>query len=509
MSKQTPNLPYNPKTMTVVIIDDHDPIRKAIRRVLSQMGFSTVLEYSDGHDALKILGKKPVDLIITDIFMRKVDGFKLLRKIRSQNFGADIPIIVVTGESSKEDIVKTVDLGADDYILKPFQISDLEKKVTSVLLKYHSPSPILAMLRHADKLSIQDMLEDALKLYEAAERLDGQNPRAKLGKALVLEKMGHGAQSLAILKESSEENPTYYKNFKALADIYLIQERKQAAIEALRSELELNPRQSERQILLAELLHAEGDFIGAIEHFRAALIESPKSKIALLGTGKSYAAAGNNEKALHYFKRARRQHPTFTIALRLMMDIHEQDGNSRGALFELMDEVRNNPGRPDARVLLAETYSKDENYEGAAKVIDEGLSRDPQSVILLKAKGKLLFKTNDNTGACNAYKKVAEIEPSEAHQMLFGEALLSDQKLTEAYQCFFSALAIATNRQKLLSRIAETLKRMGYSAQAMTLLLAARNMDGPIPAANFAEEIKLLMPVVLRRRNGGPVKKTG
>ncbi len=495
--------------MTVLVIDDQDPIRKAIRRILSGLGFGTVLEAFDGSDALKILGKTPIDLVVTDIYMRQISGFQILKKIRNQNFGADLPIIVVTGEGSKEDIVKAADLGADDYVLKPFHINDIEKKVTAVLTKYHSPSPLLKTLRQGDKLFIQELYTDALKQFETAERLDPESSRAKFGKALTLEKLGQRSEALKILKESSDSNPTYYKNFSALADIYLAMDQKHQAIEALKNELELNPKQTKRQMILADLLLDAGDAIGAINHFREALKESPKNKEALVGMGRAYEISGNDEKAVYYYKRARRQHPNLLKPLELIVALYERQKNQRTAIVTLLDEVRQNQGRSDARILLANLYVKYEQLTDALKILDEGLQREPQNTLLLKAKGRILLNANDTANAVQVYQRVVSLEPSDKHYVLYGMAQLHDRQHPEAYQSFFTALHQTDERQKVLTLIAEVLKRMGNTLQAATILQLAKNTPGNIPVATLADDIKALMPDALRKRSIVLVKKTG
>ena len=503
------NLPFNPQTMTVMVIDDQDPIRKAIRRILLGMRFGIVLEAFDGSDALKILGKTPIDLVVTDIYMRSVTGFQLLKKIRNQNFGADLPVIVVTGEGSKEDIVKAADLGADEYILKPFHISDIEKKVNSVLTKYHSPSPLLQMLRQGDKLFLQGHHEDALKLFEAAERADPESSRAKFSKALVLDKLGQTGEALKLLRDSSASNPTYYKNFAAMADILLKMDQKTPAIEALKNELELNPKQTSRQVLLADLLLAAGDAVGAINHYREALKESPKNKEALLGMGKAYENSGNDDKAIYYYKRTRRQHQTLLKPLELIVQLFERQKNQRAAIVTLLDEVRQNQGRSDARVLLANLYVKYEQIPDAFKILDEGLTQEPQNVLLLKAKGRILLNSNDTSNAVQIYKRVLEIDPIDKHFVLYGLALMHDRQYPQAYQSLFSALKSTEEPQKVLIMIAEVLKRMGSPTQAVTTLHIARNASGVTPSAILADDIKALMPDVMANRSASKVKKTG
>lgn len=501
-------LPYNPKSMRVMIIDDHDPIRKALRRILSNMGFGTVIECIDGSDALKNMSKAPVDLIISDIFMRKVDGFTLLKKVRSQDLGADIPVIIVSGEATKEDIVKAADLGADDYVLKPFQISDIEKKVTAVLMKYHSPTPLLKLMREGDKLALQGNFHDALKQFEAATRLDPKSPRAKFSKALMINQLGQSSEAIKILRDSADENPAYNKTFGALADIHLKQKDPRSAIQALKRELELNPRQLERQILIANLLQQQGEYEEAIQHFKEALLESPKDKEALIGTGKVFQTMGNSEKALYYFRRARRQHPTMTKALRLMVEVYEQNKNTKGAIFELLDEINKNPGRYDARVVLAELYAAQEDFEGAIKIIEDGLNRDPKNPTLLRGKAKLLVDNGSIEEACQVMQAVIEFDGSEINILTYAETVLAAGRPLDANSVLVKALEHAKDRQKILAKIAESMKRLGYFAQAITTLQLALMAGGNIPPKVLRDDINTMMTVLSNRRSGGGLKKT-
>lgn len=504
-----PDLPYNPNAMRVMIIDEHDPMRKALRRILSGMGFASVVECLDGSDALKILAKTQVDLVITEIFMRKVDGFAVLKKIRSQDLGSDIPVIVVTGEASRDDIVKAANLGADEYVLKPFQMADITKKVTAVLTKYHSPPPLLRLLREGDKLALQGHHHDALKQYEAAERLDPKSPRAKFSKALMINALGQSLEALKILQESSHENPTYNKNFAAMADIYLHKNDTRAGINALKSELELNSKQVDRQILLANLLLNEGLFDEAILHFRTALLEDPKYKEALLGSGKAYEQSGNSEKAIYYYRRARRQHPKLTQALRMMVGVYERDKNLKGAIFELLDEINKNPTRHDARIVLAELHEKNDDLESAIKTIEEGLSRDNKSSVLLKGMAKLLINSGKIPDACEIMRQVLEIDGSESNILMYAETLMSDNRTLEAYQTLHRALEKPNDRQKVLVRLSESMKRLGYFAQAITTLEMALKAGGLTPEKIMKDDIKSMMPSVVNRRAGLGLKKIG
>jgi two-component system, chemotaxis family, chemotaxis protein CheY len=504
-----PTVPYHPESMTVLVLDDQDPIRKAIRRILVAMGFGNVLECTDGSEAIKLLGKNQIDLVVADIYMRKISGFQVLKRIRAQNFGADIPVIIVTGEGSKEDIVKAADLGADDYILKPFHVSDIEKKVTSVLTKYHSPPPLLKLLRQGDKLSVQGQLTDAIKLFEAAERLDPESARAKFSRAMVLEKMGQSEDALVLLKKCTSSHSSYYKSFAAIADISINKKNNRTAIDALKSELELNPKQPARQTLLADLLIASGDCLGAIHHFRESLKENPKGKDALIGMGNAYESSGNHEKAIYYYRRARRQHPTFTKALELMVQCFERQRAPSKAVTALLDEVHQNQGRADARIILANLYVKMKELTNGLKILDEGIAREPQTVEFLTCKGRILLNANDTANACDTYKKAIALEPTDKNYVLYGIALMHNHQHKEAYHSLFAALHNTQDKQKILTLIADLMKRMGSPAQALTLLNIAKNTPGGISKRILDDDIKASWPEFMAHRTATTNKKTG
>ncbi|MCX6119368.1 MAG: response regulator [Proteobacteria bacterium] len=512
MSQTITKLPFKPENMTVVVIDDQDPIRKAIKRVLTTMGFGTVLEFFDGYEAIKAINKDktPIDLILTDLYMRRADGFQVLKKIRSKDFASDIPIIVVTGEGSKEDIIQAVDLGADDYILKPFQISDIEKKVLSVLVKYHSPPPLVKLIRQGERLLVSKEYQDALKLFEAAQRLDAGSAKAQHLKALTIDAMGHPGEALHILKESAANNSTYYKNFAAMANIYLKLDQKAHAIDSMKSELELNPRQANRQTALANMLLEQGDSLGAIDHFREALKENAKMREALIGIGKAYESTENIEKAIYYYKRARRNHPSLTLALDLIVKCFESRGQLRKAIPPLLDEISAAPNKVDARIIASNLYVRFEEMDKAAKVLDDGLIREPNNVSLMKAKAKVLMASHDYTNAVAIYNLIIGLEQTSQNYGLLGFALMHDRQYQKSIEALQAALIDAPDRQKVLSLLSEAYKRSGCPFQSAFMLLAT-HLDGgkTIPKSQIKTDFDTQFKIVKERRGTGQNRLEG
>lgn len=489
---------FSASSLTAMIVDDHDPIRKAIKRIIVNMGFGEILECFDGNDALKLLAKKPVDLLITDLFMRQVSGFRLLEHIRNRDVGADIPVIVVTGEASKEEIVRVADMGAEDYVLKPFQPEDLERKVIKVLNKFYSPPPLLKILRKAERLVLAHQYDAAIAAYDEALSLDPESSRAAHGKSVVLSTTGKAEEAVALLSASIEKNHSYHKAHAAMADILLKMGRNAEAIESLRLELSINPKQGSRQIHLARLLLKEGDAVSAIEHFKHALKEDPKRLAALMGIGQAYAAADNLDKALGYFKRVRRYHPNHTKALESTIRAAIAANEPKKAENFLKDERTANPTRMDVHLMLAMFYINQDRDDDALAAADELLKRDPASSQAQRIKAAVLIKKKDYAAAVTVLNEVAKVSPTAEIFTSIGEAMIGLGKPQEAMNTLHKALSLNPDSPNALFLLAEIHRKSQQWIKAYYLYRRTLRLGGDRDRCQA--EIKNCMAQIDQRR---------
>ncbi len=119
--------------LTLLVVEDSPLVRQLIAFTLRRLRDCRVVEAVDGVDALKKLASERIDLVITDINMPMMDGLKLVTHIRGNARTKDLPIIIVTTEGAEEDRRRGLALGANAYIPKPVQPSDLLKTITSLL----------------------------------------------------------------------------------------------------------------------------------------------------------------------------------------------------------------------------------------------------------------------------------------------------------------------------------------------------------------------------------------
>jgi two-component system chemotaxis response regulator CheY len=118
-----------------LIVDDFSTMRRIVRGLLKEMGCNNVEEAEDGVVAMNMLGRTHYDFVVSDINMPNMNGFELLKAIKADQGLKRIPVLMVTAEARKEDIVLAAQSGAAGYIVKPFTKATLEEKVQKILQK--------------------------------------------------------------------------------------------------------------------------------------------------------------------------------------------------------------------------------------------------------------------------------------------------------------------------------------------------------------------------------------
>ena len=116
-----------------LVVDDFAPMREIIRKVLQEIGYEHIQEANDGATALPMLQSMPFDMLITDWNMPKLAGIDLVRSVRAEPNLAKLPVIMVTAEVKREQIIAATQAGVNGYIIKPFTPAVLAEKVRKIL----------------------------------------------------------------------------------------------------------------------------------------------------------------------------------------------------------------------------------------------------------------------------------------------------------------------------------------------------------------------------------------
>ncbi len=120
---------HMPDSSTILLVDDEDSVQKLLRYPLEREGFR-VVSAQDGEEALRLFAAEPVDLVVLDIMLPKLDGLEVCKRLRAES---SVPIIMLTARDDEFDTVLGLELGADDYITKPFSIREFRSRVRALL----------------------------------------------------------------------------------------------------------------------------------------------------------------------------------------------------------------------------------------------------------------------------------------------------------------------------------------------------------------------------------------
>ena len=121
--------------MKFLVVDDFSTMRRIVRNLLKELGFSNVDEAEDGVDALAKLKGGGFEFVVSDWNMPNMDGLTMLQTIRADPALAQLPVLMITAEAKKENIVAAAQAGANGYIVKPFTAAVLQEKLTKIFEK--------------------------------------------------------------------------------------------------------------------------------------------------------------------------------------------------------------------------------------------------------------------------------------------------------------------------------------------------------------------------------------
>jgi two-component system chemotaxis response regulator CheY len=121
--------------MKILIVDDFSTMRRIVRNLRKEIGYNNADEAEDGQVALTKLKAEPFDFVVSDLNMPNMNGFELLHAVRADPALKSLPVLLVTAEAKKEDIITAAQAGASGYIVKPFTKATLEEKLNKIIAK--------------------------------------------------------------------------------------------------------------------------------------------------------------------------------------------------------------------------------------------------------------------------------------------------------------------------------------------------------------------------------------
>ena len=166
-STATSTAPSSSGKETILVVDDEASIRRILETRLSMIGYQVVTA-SDGEEALEAFRRTSPDLVVLDVMMPKLDGYGVCQELRKES---DVPIVMLTALGDVADRITGLELGADDYVVKPFSPKELKARIRCVLRRVEKES--VSGLPNSGVISIGDLRIDTNKrqVYRADERI--------------------------------------------------------------------------------------------------------------------------------------------------------------------------------------------------------------------------------------------------------------------------------------------------------------------------------------------------
>jgi len=120
------------KNMRILIVDDFSTMRRIVKNLLGDLGFTNTAEAEDGHAALAMLQSQPFDFVVTDWNMPGMSGIDLLRTVRADERLKHLPVLMVTAEAKRDQIIEAAQAGVNGYVVKPFTAQVLKEKIEKI-----------------------------------------------------------------------------------------------------------------------------------------------------------------------------------------------------------------------------------------------------------------------------------------------------------------------------------------------------------------------------------------
>jgi two-component system chemotaxis response regulator CheY len=118
--------------MKILVVDDFSTMRRIIKNLLRDLGFTNTHEADDGNTALPVLKSGGFDFLVTDWNMPGMTGIELLKAVRSDPALSSLPVLMVTAESKRDQIIEAAQAGVNGYVVKPFTAATLEEKISKI-----------------------------------------------------------------------------------------------------------------------------------------------------------------------------------------------------------------------------------------------------------------------------------------------------------------------------------------------------------------------------------------
>ncbi len=267
------------KNLPVLVVDFQQDLRLIIAHQLSLLKFRRILHAHDAIRAVKYLrAEKDISIIICALELPDADGLEFLDEISDDLTLNRPPFCLTMFDANREKIMLAVEKGADEILVKPFQLSDVMVKVHRAFFSFHNPRNAEKAYQTAKDYLRVDKLDKAEELYQALAKMAPRAARPLVGLAHIARRRGEHDKALEFLAQAEKKNAHYVQLYEVRADIYLELNAIEKSLEEYRHAIAISPLNPIRYLKAASVFEKEKRFPEMIQILELALekeIETP------------------------------------------------------------------------------------------------------------------------------------------------------------------------------------------------------------------------------------------
>ena len=289
---------------SVLVVEPSKNYKSSIKGFLTNMRIDKIKLVSSSVEAHRELLTTPVGFFIVAWDLAGENGLKLCRELRKQSLYTETPILLLSAENMRQDVVLASEVGIDGYLLKPFSYEDFAAAVEHIVTSREFPSPVNQMLNEAfAKLACKET-EKAGELFTNALRECPTSARAQCGLAATAYLRGDKNDAIALYKQAIDSNPSYIDAYRDLIDILMAQERSADLYDLAKTVNTLSPGNPRYTLIAAKAALDMAHLEESEQYFRQTIRLSPKLAEAFKGLGNIDIAREDYASAMKNFKKA-------------------------------------------------------------------------------------------------------------------------------------------------------------------------------------------------------------
>ncbi|NOX26074.1 MAG: response regulator [Deltaproteobacteria bacterium] len=241
------------KSLFFLLVDDNSTMLALMMPMLQGLGYTNFIVASNGQEAwYKLNHEEKIHIILSDLIMPKVDGIELLSKVRNSEKFWDLPFVMITGEENQNQLMSSIEIDINSYIIKPFTPAKLAREISAVLKEKYDPPPYhLAMRQGRELLFQQNESEAALTYFNKAGALCPLEAEPYYFRAIVYDQAGKGDAAKDSLRQCIRLKEAHTKAHDLLALLLHREQNYVEEVKILNTIRELSPNNIGRNITLA------------------------------------------------------------------------------------------------------------------------------------------------------------------------------------------------------------------------------------------------------------------